>query len=64
MWWVEEMVYWGHSGVTVGSAQGMYSHCAQLRFSLKHSGQDPRFLTICWVTGVWGPVLFQILGTM
>lgn len=34
-------MYWGHSGVTVGSAQGMYSHCAQLRFSLKHSGQDP-----------------------
>lgn len=29
--------------------------------SLKPSGQDSPFLTICWVIGTWEPVLFRSL---
>lgn len=54
MWWVEGSVL-GASGVTVASAQGMC--CAQS----KTLWTRPPFLTICWVIGTWGPVLFRSL---
>lgn len=38
-----------------------WTHHAQHRVSLKHSGQDSPFLKIGWVTWVWGPVLLRSL---
>lgn len=49
------VVYWG----APESLLALSRACAVP--SLKPSGQDPPFLTICWVTGTWGPVLFRSL---
>lgn len=49
---------WSHRWLCPGPPRVL---CTQQGFSLKHSGEDPTFLRICWVLWAWGPVLFRSL---